>query len=269
MTVGDRVAAGAIPDLTPAERILGPMRLVVGFVMWMWLTAIWAALLIVLLPSRVLRIKAINHFGHVAGGTSMWLSGCPITIDGREHLDVNRPALYISNHTSIVDLFLGMWISPVGTVGVAKKQVVWYPLIGQLYLLSGHLRIDRSNRAEAQEGLRAMGDIVRKHRLSIWMWPEGTRSRDGRLLPFKKGIIHLALQTRLPIVPVVVTGAHLAWTKGGLAVRRVPIGIRALPAIETNGWTADKVDAYAVQLHDVFAANLPPEQRPVVVAEHP
>lgn len=263
MTVEDRVAGDPLPALTVAERILGPMRLVVGFILWSWLTAIWAVLLVCLLPSRVLRIKAINYFGHLAGGTSMWLSGCPITIDGREHLDPARPALYISNHTSIVDLFLGMWISPVGTVGVAKKQVVWYPLIGQLYLLSGHLRIDRSNRAEAQEGLRAMGDIVRRHRLSIWMWPEGTRSRDGRLLPFKKGIIHLALQTRLPIVPVVVTGAHLAWTKGGLAVRRVPIGIRALPAIETSSWTADKVDGYAEQLHQVFVDHLPAEQRPV------
>ena len=263
MTVEDRDAGDALPALTVTERILGPLRLVVGFVLWSWLTAFWAVLLVLLLPSRVLRIKAINHFGHLAGGTSMWLSGCPITIDGREHLDPARPALYISNHTSIVDLFLGMWISPVGTVGVAKKQVVWYPLIGQLYLLSGHLRIDRGNSASARESLREMGDIVRKNRLSIWMWPEGTRSRDGRLLPFKKGIIHLALQTGLPIVPVVVTGAHLAWTKNSLAVRRVPIGVRAFPAIDTTSWTADKVDAYAEQLHQVFADALPPEQRPV------
>ena len=150
-----------------------------------------------------------------------------------------------------------------GTVGVAKKQVVWYPLIGVLYLLSGHLRIDRSNSAQAREGLREMGDIVRKNRLSIWMWPEGTRSRDGRLLPFKKGIIHLALQTGLPIVPVVVTGAHLAWTKNSFAVRRVPIGVHVFPAIDTSSWTVDKVDAYAEQLHQVFADALPPEQRPV------
>jgi lysophosphatidate acyltransferase len=248
------------------DRIFGPLRLLVGFVLWSVYTAIWAVLLILLLPSRVLRIKAINHFGHLAGGTSMWLSGCPITIDGAENFDVNRPALYISNHTSVVDLFIGMWISPVGTVGVAKKQVVWYPLIGQLYLLSGHLRIDRGNTTQAKESLREMGEIVRKNRLSIWMWPEGTRSRDGRLLPFKKGIVHLALQTGLPIVPVVVTGAQHAWTNGSLAVRRVPIGIRAYPAIDTTGWTADNVDAYVEQLHQVFADALPPEQRPLPLA---
>lgn len=245
------------------DRVFGPLRLVVGFVLFTVYTALWAALLVLLLPWRIWRIKAINHYGTVAGGTAMWLSGCPLTIEGREHLDAARPALYISNHTSVLDLFLGMWISPVGTVGVAKKQVVYYPLLGQLYLLSGHLRIDRGNSAKAIESLRQMGEIVRKHRLSIWMWPEGTRARDGRLLPFKKGIVHLALQTGLPIVPVVVTGAHHAWRKGSLAVQRVPIRVTALPAIDTSNWDAAKVDDYTQQLYQVFIDALPVEQRPL------
>jgi lysophosphatidate acyltransferase len=245
------------------DRVFGPLRLIVGFVLFALYTAAWASVLVVLLPWRILRIKAINHYGTVAGGTAMWLSGCPLTFEGREHLDAARPALYISNHTSILDLFLGMWISPVGTVGVAKKQVVYYPLLGQLYLLSGHLRIDRGNSEKAIASLRHMGEVVRKHHLSIWMWPEGTRSRDGRLLPFKKGIVHLALQTGLPIVPVIVTGAHHAWRKGSLAVQRVPIRITALPAIDTTGWEAAKVDDYTAQLHQVFENALPPEQRPL------
>lgn len=249
-----------------ADRVLGPLRLAGGFLAMFVFSAAWAVLLTLLLPWRVYRIKACNYYGKVTGSTMMWFSGCPITVTGHENLDPERPAVYISNHTSIVDLFLGMWISPVGTVGVAKKQVVFYPLLGQLYLLSGHLRIDRGNTAKAVASLQALGDVVRKNRLSIWIWPEGTRSKDGRLLPFKKGAIHLALQTGLPIVPVVVTGAHRAWQKGSLAIQRVPIGVNALPAIDTTGWAPERIDEHAEQLYAVFRDALPEDQRPVMAS---
>ena len=245
------------------DRVLGPLRLLVGFTLMGVYVAVWFVLMIPLLPWRIVRIKACNYFGKVAGSTMMWLSGCPITIVGKEHLDPQRPALYISNHTSIVDLFLGMWISPVGTVGVAKKQVVYYPLLGQLYVLSGHLRIDRGNTQSAVASLVRLGEIVRRHRLSIWMWPEGTRSRDGRLLPFKKGIVHMALQTGLPVVPVVVEGAHQAWEKNTLVVKRVPITVKALPAVDTSGWELSRIEEHVAELHRIFAEALPPDQRPL------
>jgi lysophosphatidate acyltransferase len=259
-------AAVKLADVSMADRILGPLRLVTGFTLFIGYSAFFFVICMVLLPSRVLRIKAINYYGKLSGSTAMWLSGCPLTIEGRHELDGNRPALYISNHTSIVDLFLGMWLSPVGTVGVAKKEVVWYPLMGQMYLLSGHLRIDRGNSAKAVESLKDMAQTVKKHGLSIWMWPEGTRSRDGRLLPFKKGIVHMALQTRLPIVPVAVIGAQGAWVKNSLIVQRVPITVRCLPAIDTTDWTADRVDEYVELLHRAFADTLPPEQKPLAQA---
>jgi lysophosphatidate acyltransferase len=245
------------------HRVSAIIKYSVGIPFMMMCTIIWTAILTALLPWRILRIKACNYYGKFAGRFMMFVSQCPLTFVGREHLDADRPALFISNHTSIVDLFMAMWLSPVGTVGVAKKQVIWYPLFGQLYFLSGHLRIDRDNSGKAIERLRALGEYVRENRLWIWMWPEGTRARDGRLKPFKKGAVHLALQTGLPIVPVVVTGAHLAWEKNTLlGIRSVPITITALPAIETTGWTADQVDEKTEMLHQIFAAHLPPEQQP-------
>lgn len=239
------------------------LRVLAGTLALATYVAIWFVLMIPLLPWRVLRIKACNYFGKVTGSTIVWLTGSPFTLEGRENLDPDRPALYVSNHTSILDLFIGMWIAPVGTVGIAKKQVVWYPLLGQLYLLSGHLRIDRGNSAAAVASLQHLGELVRRHKLSIYMWPEGTRSKDGRLLPFKKGVVHLALQTGLPIVPIVVEGAQLVWEKNTLRIRQAPIRVQALPAIDTTGWTAEHLDEHVTTLHAAFVRALPADQQPL------
>lgn len=239
------------------------LRLVVGFVIIGVNATVTLLVCALLIPFRTLRIKACNVFGKVTGPMVMKLSGCPLSITGWEHLDADRPAIYVSNHTSIVDIFLAIWLSPMGTVGVAKKQVVWYPFFGQLYLLSGHLRIDRGNSPSARASLAALGQFVRDNRLSIYIWPEGTRSRSGHLLPFKKGIVHLALQTGLPIVPVVVEGAHEAWVKHSLQIAPVPIRVTVLPAIDTRGWREDTADAHVDQVWQAFRATLPDAQQPL------
>jgi len=99
------------------------------------------------------------------------------------------------------------------------------------------------------------------------MWPEGTRSRSGRLQPFKKGIVHLALQTKLPIVPVVVAGAHQAWEKNTLRVRSVPIRISALPPVETGEWSVANLEHHLEELHQIFQRALPPDQQALAIAE--
>ncbi|KAL0443378.1 UNVERIFIED_CONTAM: 1-acyl-sn-glycerol-3-phosphate acyltransferase [Sesamum latifolium] len=190
----------------------------------------------------------------------MWILGNPITIKGAEYS--NERAIYISNHASPIDIFLIMWLTPTGTVGIAKKEIIFYPLFGQLYVLANHLRIDRSNPKAAIESMKEAADAVVKNNLSLIIFPEGTRSKNGRLLPFKKGFVHLALQTRRPIVPIILTGTHRAWRKGSLHVRPAPLTVRYLPPIRTDDWTPDKVEDYVKLVHDVYAKNLPDSQRP-------
>lgn len=223
---------------------------------------LWTVITVVLLPSRIARIKACNWFGKTVCAAMVKLSGCPVTVTGTEHLNGRRPAIYVSNHTSIMDIFLASSLSPVGTVGVAKKEVVWYPFFGQLYLLSGHLRIDRGRSAQAKETLARMGDMVREKGLSIFLWPEGTRSRDGRLLPLKKGLVYLAVQTGLPVVPIVVAGAHRSWSKGSLKLERVPIQVTVRPPIDTSGWSPDTAEEHLEEVAAVFRDVLPADQQP-------
>src|SRR5262249_50832965 len=139
------------------------------------------AVCLLLLPSRRARIVVCNGFGKTVGRAMLWFIGARVSADGPARAQAAFPAIYVSNHTSIIDNFLGMWLSPVGTVGVAKKEIVYFPFLGLLYLISGHLRIDRSDRASAAEDMANLADLVSRHRLGIWNWPEGTRSADGRL----------------------------------------------------------------------------------------
>jgi len=219
--------------------------------------------LLVLLPSRKARIMSCLLFARVVGYSCAWLAGCKLTMKGEEHLDSGRPAIYLVNHSSIVDLFIVCRLVPSTAVGIAKKEIVRYPFFGQMYLLTGHLRIDRGRHEAAIASTSRLARFVRKAGLSIIMAPEGTRARDGRLQPFKKGFVHLALQTGLPIVPIVVRGAHQLWQKGDYSVRGGKVSVDILAPMDTSHWSADETDLAVEEVHSVYREHLPAEQLPV------
>lgn len=248
------------------QALEGWIRAIIGLLFCGVCVGVTFILLIPLIPWHRRRIELTSHLGTVMGSGVMKLSGCKLEIEGLEHARSGRPAVFIGNHTSIYDAFTSIWLSPLGTVGVAKKQIIYYPFYGMAWLLAGHLTVDRGNSEKARASMRKMGDFVRDQNLSIFLWPEGTRARDGRLLPFKKGAIHLALQTGLPIVPMVTTGAHQAWLKGTLTLRKVPIKIRFLPPIDTSTWTRERLDEHLEDVYQTVLQSLPEDQRPLAPA---
>ncbi|KAI6690552.1 hypothetical protein NL676_027380 [Syzygium grande] len=251
---------GYVDDDGWFSELISWIRIVTCFLLMMVTTFIWALIMVILIPWPYERIRQGNIYGHVTGRLLMWILGNRIKFEGLEYAD--EKAVYICNHASPIDIFLIMWLTPTGTVGVAKKEIIWYPLFGQLYVLANHLRIDRSNPTSAIESMREAARAVVKNNLSLIIFPEGTRSKDGRLLPFKKGFVHLALQSRRPIVPIVLTGTHLAWRKGSLHVRPAPLTVKFLPPIKTDEWTADHIDEYVEMVHDMYVKHLPESQRP-------
>ncbi|XP_031504992.1 1-acyl-sn-glycerol-3-phosphate acyltransferase-like [Nymphaea colorata] len=238
------------------------IRIITCFMTMMCTTFIWGLIMFILLPWPCERIKQGNVYGHITGWLLMRILGNPITIEGAEYSKTK--AIYISNHASPLDIFLVMWLTPKGTVGIAKKEIIWYPLFGQLYLLANHLRIDRSNPASAIESMKKAAHVVVKNNLSLIIFPEGTRSETGRLLPFKKGFVHMALQTRLPVVPIILTGTHLAWKKNSLRVRPAPLSVRYLPPIKTDDWSEDMISEYVDMIHALYEKHLPESQKPLL-----
>ncbi|KAJ7527275.1 hypothetical protein O6H91_16G046000 [Diphasiastrum complanatum] len=250
-----------VPDKSFLASVIGVLKVVLCLSVMAINTSFWFCLLLLLLPWPNARLYQGNIYGRVTGAMLIWICGNSLKIRGEEH--ANTKAIYLSNHASMMDVALMLWLTPLRTVGIAKKEVIWFPFFGILFAVAGHLRIDRSNPEVAHSSMAKVAKEIVEKDLSLGMFPEGTRSSNGRLLPFKKGFIHLALQTKRPIVPVVITGTHLGWPKNSFRVRPAPLTVTFLPPIKTDHWTADKVNHYAEMLHNLYVKHLPECQKPL------
>ncbi|MFT2098513.1 1-acylglycerol-3-phosphate O-acyltransferase [Marinomonas sp. 2405UD66-6] len=117
-------------------------------------------------------------------------------------------AVYVANHQNNFDLFTLAKVLPKGVVTVGKSSLLWIPFFGALYWVSGNILINRDNRKKAIATIDQVVTKMKKDTLSIWMFPEGTRSRGRGWLPFKRGAFHAAVQAGVPIVPIVCSNTH-------------------------------------------------------------
>ena len=238
------------------------LRFLFGFFVMAVCSTVLIIVTLVLLPFRIARIRACNFYGKVVGRTITAIAGVKPVVNDRQVIDRAMPAIYVSNHTSALDAFVGIWLCPYGACGVFKKEIVRVPFFGWLAYLSGHLLLDRFNKERAVELLRDTAVFVKKHRLGIWILPEGTRSKDGRLLPFKRGFVHLAIATGFPVVPVILHGAHRNWEKGTFRFVPMTLDIEVLPPIDTSKWKEETAGQHADEVHDLFARTVREDQKP-------
>ncbi|KAG9049529.1 1-acylglycerol-3-phosphate O-acyltransferase [Tulasnella sp. UAMH 9824] len=201
---------------------------------------------------------------------SRWL-GITMKVEGWEHLET-RPAIYVGNHQSMVDiLFLGR-IYPKRCTITAKKSLQFSPFLGQWMTMAGAIFIDRGNNKEALRSLQKAGDDLKEKELSIWMFPEGTRTlfQTPNLLPFKKGAFHLAVQSGVPIVPVVCENYWRLYHKGTFGGGELKI--KVLPPIPTTGLTTADVTQLSIDTREVMLKALQelsvPVSTPVAEADN-
>lgn len=162
------------------------------------------------LASIVLRIAGYGRISQWATARSFkWVmrytTGVRFNIvEGAEHLNT-RPAVFIGNHQSELDVLMLGYIFPPYCSVTAKKSLKHIPFLGWFMALSRTVFIDRANRETAVKAFDSAADEMRNHRQSVFIFAEGTRSYSDtpELLPFKKGAFHLALKAGVPIVPVV------------------------------------------------------------------
>jgi 1-acyl-sn-glycerol-3-phosphate acyltransferase len=236
--------------------ITSAFRVVLGFILVAVGSTLCLVVALLLLPWRLLRIRLCNFYGHTVGRGITGLAGVTLRVKNRERLNDSMPAIYVANHTSSLDAFLCVWLCPYGACGIFKKEIVRIPFYGWLAALSGHLLIDRGNHGRAVEALRDTAAYVKRHKLGIWMMPEGTRSKTGELLPFKKGFVHLAIATGWPVVPVVLHGANRNWAKGSWRFVPMTLDVEVLEPIRTETWREEEAGQHAEALHAVFAGAL-------------
>ncbi|KJG28913.1 1-acyl-sn-glycerol-3-phosphate acyltransferase [Photobacterium angustum] len=117
-------------------------------------------------------------------------------------------AVYISNHQSVYDFVTTPGMLQPNTVSLGKKSLLWIPFFGQLYWITGNILIDRENKAKARNTIQQVADAIHQRNLSVWVYPEGTRSKGRGLLPFKTGAFRMAIEAGVPIIPVVISTTH-------------------------------------------------------------
>ncbi|MBD1576199.1 1-acylglycerol-3-phosphate O-acyltransferase [Vibrio sp. S11_S32] len=146
--------------------------------------------------------------------------------------------IYLGNHQNNWDLFTISSALTPNVVTVGKKSLVWLPLFGQLYWITGNILIDRSNRTKAMGTIGQVAEQIKKKKVSVWMFPEGTRSRGRGLLPFKTGAFHAAIAAQVPIVPIVCSSTDKIklnrWNNGHVIVEM-------LPPISVEGYDKENV----------------------------
>lgn len=147
-------------------------------------------------------------------------------------------SIYIANHQNTYDLFTVSGAIMPGTVTVGKKSLIWMPLFGQLYWIMGNILIDRANRSRAAGTIGQIVEKIRQLQVSVWMFPEGTRSRGRGLLPFKTGAFHAAIGAGVPIVPIVCSSTEKVkmnrWDNGVVIVE-------VMPAVSTEGLSKEDI----------------------------
>jgi len=164
------------------------------------------------------------------------ITGSPLLVEPLPDIDWKQPHIFMMNHQSTLDIPVAFAVLPVNLRFIAKHVLKWVPFLGWYMAGTGMIFINRTHRREAVRSLRRAGERIRAGS-NILVFPEGTRSQDGVLLPFKTGGFALALEAGVPIIPVAIEGSLQSLPPNSLLLRRHPIRVKVGPPIPTAGRT--------------------------------
>ncbi len=169
--------------------------------------------------------------------------------------------IFVANHTSNADPPAIVAAIPRRISILAKDSLFRIPIVSRAFRLAGFVPVDRSHRVAAIASVEKVIEHLRQG-ASFLVYPEGTRSLDGRLHPFKKGSFAMAIKAGVPVVPVACAGAHRVMRKGELRIHPGEIVVRFQPAVDASSYTLEQRDELAARVHAAIASALPPEQQP-------
>lgn len=180
-------------------------------------------------------------------------AGARVHATGHENVDPNKSYVFVANHQSNLDPPLIICYIQRNPGWIAKQELFRVPLLGQGIQLVNAIPIDRSNRESAIASTKRAAEVVRAGR-SVVAFPEGTRTVDGRLKEFKKGVFYMAIEAGVPVVPIVVNDTKLVMRKGTKYCLPHDVFMEILPPISTEGYAAENVDELIAK---VFAEFVP------------
>lgn len=200
--------------------------------------------------------NSVHWVARIWGRTILWVSAIRVTLSGLENIDPKRSCIYMSNHQSNFDIPVLLSALPVQFRWLAKAELFKIPIFGRGMRGAGYISIDRSDRKSAFQSLARAAQSIRSGS-SVMIFPEGTRSPQGELLPFKKGGFVLAVDAGVPVVPLVIDGTLQIMPKNGWLIRTRPVAIHLLSPIPASDYSRKTKDDLMDRVRQAMHAVLP------------
>ena len=213
-------------------------------------TFVWASLAIIMAPVD----RSGESMVWIARQWARWiLGGCGIRVEveGLENIDPQQPYVIMTNHQSVIDIGAVIQTLPISFRFVAKKELIWIPIFGWALPLAGHVIINRGKHNEAVRSLKRAAQRIADG-VNVIIFPEGTRSATGDLLPFKSGGFHLAIQAQVPILPATISGTRVITPKRSLRVESGTVKVVYGKPIPTAGLSIDDRESLKQQVRQAI-----------------
>lgn len=198
-----------------------------------------------------------GRFAHRCARLWSWLilatTGVRVSVRGLERVPPHESYLFVANHQSIYDIPIMFWNVPFDLRIIAKASLGRFPFIGGHLKRTGHVLVDRASPGPAV--FRQVRQLLMRHQ-SLLVFPEGTRSADGRVGRFRKGIFLQAIEAGLPVVPIAVRGSRHVMRKGRLMTCPGNVSVEVFAPVPTAGLTASDASALAARIQAIVAAGV-------------
>lgn len=181
-----------------------------------------------------------------------WLFGLDIQIEDWDNLlNAKKPFVVVSNHQTAIDALILLKASPNGTAPLAKKILLYVPIFGPVCWLCGTIFINRKKGKSAIDIMKKVGQEMKEKMTSVWIFPEGTRYQLDKVMAFKKGAFHLAVQAKVPIVPVLIGNYRNVIDHENKRFDGGVIRVKCLPPVHTEN--VDNVDTLVEEVQQLLS----------------
>jgi len=196
-----------------------------------------------------------HRVARVWGKIQLRITGTRVRIQGLENMDPRKSYILVSNHQSAFDIFSLLGYLPIQFRWTAKAELFRIPFMGWAMTRTGYISIERGSPKKAYRSMLRAAEVVRQG-TSVIIFPEGTRSPDGKLQPFKKGVFLIALKSQAPILPITIQGTSRIMRKGDWRAHPGEVKIQIDPPIDTAGTPNEKEGELSQRVRGILMKNL-------------
>jgi len=212
-----------------------------SIILWVVLTTFFFGLAAIFISFFTRSGNPVHLIARTWGRGILFASRIKVTVNGLAQIDPTQSYVYMSNHQSNFDIPVLLACLPVQFRWLAKAELFKIPIFGRAMRGAGYVKIDRFNQKSAFESIDEAAAKI-KNGVSVMIFPEGTRSRDGKIRSFKKGGFVMALDAGVPIVPIVLKGTRAIMEKSSLKINTGEVSLSIEPPVATAGYTRENKD---------------------------